>query len=103
MVPEVVVIVAHWQTSADDLDTVLGFVAELTPRSLAEPGCLGYEALQDADDPTRLVLVERYRDRAALEAHLASPHYQELVVGGVRPLLTDRRVSTLGVVDIATT
>ena len=101
--PTPVVIVAHWQTTGEDLDTVLDLVAELAPRSLAEPGCLGYEVLQDADEPTHLVLIERYLDRAALDAHLDSPHYQELVVGGIRPLLTDRRVSTLGTVDVAAT
>ena len=46
---------------------------------------------------TRLcsVLIERYRDDAALDAHVNSPHYQEIVVGRVRPLLTDRRVEVL--------
>jgi quinol monooxygenase YgiN len=101
--PKPIVIVAHWQTTTEDLETVLTLVAELAPRSKAEPGCVGYETLQDADDPTHLVLIERYLDRAALDAHLGSPHYQELVVGGIRPLLTDRRVSALGAVDVAAT
>jgi len=100
--PKPIVIVAHWQTTAEHLDTVLGIVAELAPRSVAEPGCVGYEVLQDADEPTHLVLIERYRDREALDAHLGSAHYQDLVVGGIRPLLTDRRVSTLAAVDVAT-
>ena len=47
------------------------------------------------DDETALVLVERYRDDEALEDHVNSPHYQEIVVGRVRPLLTDRRVEVL--------
>ena len=92
---EPVVVVAHWQTSDDALETVLASVAELRPLSLAEPGCLGYEAFQSLTDQTSLVLIERYRDDAALEAHAGSPHYQEIVVGRVRPLLTDRRVEIL--------
>jgi quinol monooxygenase YgiN len=47
------------------------------------------------DEPTSLLLIERYRDSAALEAHLTSPHYQQLVVEGIRPLLTTRRVELL--------
>jgi quinol monooxygenase YgiN len=40
-------------------------------------------------------LIEHYRDDDALEAHLSSPHYQEIVAGRIRPLLTDRRVEIL--------
>ena len=99
--PKPIVIVAHWQTTTEDLDTVLALVAELAPRSKAEPGCLGYEVLQALDDePNHLVLIERYADRAALDSHLGSTHYQELVVGGIRPLLTGRQVTALGTVDL---
>lgn len=92
---EPVVVVAHWQTTAADLDTVLAHVAALAPQVLAEPGCLGYEALQTVGDPTSLVLVEHYRDQAAADAHVASAHYQELVVERIRPLLTNRQVEVL--------
>lgn len=104
-IPNPIVIVAHWHTTTEDLGTVLGLVAELAPRSLAEPGCLGYEVLQAdqsrADEPSHLVLIERYADRAALDAHLGSAHYQELVVGRIRPLLTGRQVTTLGAVNLS--
>ncbi|WP_123026275.1 putative quinol monooxygenase [Mycolicibacterium stellerae] len=92
---EPVVVVAHWQTTAASLDTVLAHVAALAPQSLGEPGCLGYEAFQRTDDPTALLLIEHYRDSAALQAHLSSSHYQELVGRRIRPLLTDRRVEFL--------
>lgn len=92
---EPVVVVAHWKTTEGALATVLAHVAALRPHSLAEPGCLGYEACQSVDDPTSLVLIEHYRDTTAQEAHVGSPHYQELVVERIRPLLTDRRVEIL--------
>ena len=92
---EPVVVVAHWQTTEAARPTVLAQIADLRPQSLAEPGCLGYEAFQSIGDPTALVLIEHYRDQAALEAHQSSPHYQDLVVGHVRPLLVDRRVELL--------
>ncbi|MET0703680.1 MAG: putative quinol monooxygenase [Mycobacterium sp.] len=93
--PEPVVVVAHWKTSDASLAAVLAHVAALAPQSLAEPGCLGYEAFQALGDPTTLLLVEHYRDSAALDEHLNSAHYQELVVGQIRPLLTDRQVEFL--------
>lgn len=92
---EPVVVVAHWQTTEASLETVLAHVAALQPQSLAEPGCLGYQVLRSVDEPTNLVLIEHYRDGAALDAHLDSPHYRELVVERIRPMLTDRRVEFL--------
>ena len=90
-----VVVVAHWQTTADSLDTVLKHAGALRPQALAEAGCDSYEVFQSADEPTAIVLIERYRDQVALDAHLNSAHYQDLVVQRIRPLLTDRRVEFL--------
>ena len=39
----------------------------------AEPGNLRYEYLFPADDPESVVLIDRWRDQAALDAHHASP------------------------------
>ena len=35
-----------------------------------EPGCSQYELFRSADDPDRLVLLERWDDQASLDAHL---------------------------------
>ena len=43
--------------------------------SLLEPGVRRFDVVQLADDPTRFVLVEVYRDAAASAAHKATPHY----------------------------
>jgi quinol monooxygenase YgiN len=37
---------------------------------MKEPGCEQFEAFQSAVDPDRLVLLERWRDQAALDAHM---------------------------------
>lgn len=93
--PESIVVVARWEVAADSVATVLKLAAEVAPQSLAEPGCLGYEILQGLEQPTTLVLIERYADRASLEAHLDSPHYRDLVAGQIRPLLTGRHVEIM--------
>lgn len=92
---EPVVVIARWQTTAESLGDVLSLVAELRRRSREEPGCLRYEVLESIEAPVAIVLVEQYRDGAALEAHRSSAHYQELVVGRILPLLTARRVEVL--------
>jgi (4S)-4-hydroxy-5-phosphonooxypentane-2,3-dione isomerase len=43
--------------------------------SVAEPGVLRFDVIQDQDDPAHIVLVEVYRDEAASAAHKLTPHY----------------------------
>jgi autoinducer 2-degrading protein len=45
--------------------------------SIREPGCLRFDVLQAADDPTRFVLYEAYRDEAAAKDHKETAHYAE--------------------------
>ena len=90
-----IIVVAHWQVPATALASVLAFVAQLRLHTLTEPGCLGYEVFQGVGPQGGLLLLERYRDDAAIEAHRGSPHYQELVVEKILPLLTDRKVELL--------
>ena len=90
-----ITIVARWQPVEGKLDEVLAIVAEMRPRSLAEPGCLGYEVYRGVDQPHQLLLLEHYADAEALEAHRQSAHYQTLVVGRALPLLAARQVEVL--------
>ena len=39
-----------------------------------EPGCLRFDVLQDQADPDHYYFYEVYRDEAAFEAHLQTPH-----------------------------
>jgi len=41
----------------------------------SETGCLAYDLARDADAPDRFVVYECWRDLAALEAHLSTPHF----------------------------
>jgi autoinducer 2-degrading protein len=40
-----------------------------------EPGCLRFDVIQDNADPNQYFFYEVYRDEAAFEAHLKTPHY----------------------------
>lgn len=90
-----ITIVARWQPASESYDDVLAIIRELRPKSLAEPGCLGYEVYEGMDQPRTVLLLEHYRDAEALEAHKQSAHYQALVVGRALPLLADRKVEIL--------
>jgi (4S)-4-hydroxy-5-phosphonooxypentane-2,3-dione isomerase len=43
--------------------------------SLAEPGVLRFDVIQDEAEPAHVVLVEVYRDTEASAAHKLTPHY----------------------------
>ena len=60
--------------SEESLRTLLAWMVEHTR---AEPGCERYDLYEERDANGALHLFERYRDRAALEAHRASDHYVE--------------------------
>ncbi|WPB59218.1 putative quinol monooxygenase [Xylophilus sp. GOD-11R] len=89
------VVVARWQIAPDAFDEVLAQVAELREASLGEPGCLGYEVFQPIASHGSLLLIERYRDDASLEAHRQSPHYRTHVVERILPKLMARQVEIL--------
>jgi quinol monooxygenase YgiN len=90
-----ITVIARWQARPGRADTVLALVAALREQSLAEAGCLGYEVFRGADDDATILLLERYRDHPAIEAHRATRHYRELLVERVLPLLASRQVELL--------
>ena len=95
--PEAITVVARWQMPEECVAEVLGLVARLREPSLAEPGCLGYEVYRSVNAAGELLLLERYRDEAAIEAHRGSSHFRELVIERIIPMLTRRRVELLRV------
>ena len=49
---------------------------ENASNSVREPGIARFDVLQQADDPTRFVLVEVYRDSEAVPKHKETAHYR---------------------------
>lgn len=47
---------------------------KLVAPTRVEDGCINYDMHQCIDDPTRFVFYENWRDAAALEKHLDTPH-----------------------------
>lgn len=59
------------------LDRARPAMAAMVAASRVEDGCLAYSYAQDVLDPCVIHVIERWRDRAALDAHFASPHIAE--------------------------
>jgi len=90
-----VTVMAWWLVATGAADTVLSLVGTLREKTLAEPGCLGYDVFRDVWAPDQLLLIERYADNAAIEAHRAAAHYQDIVVQRILPLLAERKIEFL--------
>jgi (4S)-4-hydroxy-5-phosphonooxypentane-2,3-dione isomerase len=43
-----------------------------------EPGCRQFDVCRDAADPALFFLYELYDDEAAVQAHLAAPHFLQM-------------------------
>ena len=60
-------------------EEVAALLGELAVASRSEAGCLLYEVGRNEAEPDRFVLLERYADQAAFEAHQQTEHYTRLV------------------------
>ncbi|KIF02143.1 hypothetical protein PL81_31695 [Streptomyces sp. RSD-27] len=87
------VVIARWQPTPEGRDRVLAALPALVEASRTEPGCLGYQALPGSGTGGDIVLLERYADHAAFEAHCVSPHFQQIVLGDIAPHLQTRDVT----------
>ena len=69
-------------------------IVDMVRASRAEDGCLDYAFARDLADPDTLVLFERWRDQAALEAHGQSAHMAEFqkVMAANPPASRDLRI-----------
>ncbi|MBM3483448.1 MAG: antibiotic biosynthesis monooxygenase [Alphaproteobacteria bacterium] len=47
--------------------------------TLNEPGTFGFYVVRDGDDPLRFITYERFKDRAAMDAHNTSKYRDEWV------------------------
>jgi quinol monooxygenase YgiN len=61
-------------------------------QSVQETGIARFDVLQQADDPTRFILMEAYRDEEAPGKHKETAHYQSWR-DAVAPMMAEPRTS----------
>ena len=71
-------------------DDAVSWFAKLTEATREEPGCLMYLAHRSTADPSRFFLYEQYDDMDALDAHRASPHFEQFAKQGLFTILESR-------------
>jgi quinol monooxygenase YgiN len=83
------------QFAKDDRDRVTEILRNLALASRKEPGCVTYVPHHVDGDPETVLIYEQYRDREAVDAHRASPHFEQYAVGGLYQLMKERATETL--------
>jgi quinol monooxygenase YgiN len=79
----------------DDREKVTDILRHLALASRQESGCVNYVPHHVDGDPDTVLIYEQYRDQAAVDAHRATPHFQQYAVGGLYQLMKDRAIETL--------
>ena len=73
-------VIARMELNEGCKEAMLKVLSGVVPKVLSEDGCIMYTPCLDADeDPngTFLTIVEAWKDRDALDAHLATAHMAE--------------------------
>jgi quinol monooxygenase YgiN len=74
-----IVVTGSVTARADSLEEIRRLSLEHVHRSRGEPGCISHAVHVDCENPLRLVFVEQWADRAALQAHFAVPASRQFV------------------------
>ncbi len=82
----------HVHVKADCVEAFRAATIENARESVKEPGIARFDVAQQADDPTRFVLVEVYRTTDAPAQHKETAHYAKWR-DTVAPMMAEPRTS----------
>lgn len=69
------IVQVHVHVKPEAVDAFIAATAENARQSIQEPGIARFDVIQQADDPTRFVLVEVYRTADDPARHKETAHY----------------------------
>ncbi len=70
-----VIQIVHVHVKPESVEAFKAATLENTRNSRLEPGIAQFALTQQADDPTKFVIIEAFRSPEAIEAHRVAPHY----------------------------
>jgi quinol monooxygenase YgiN len=73
---DMIIVHVHIHVKPDSVDAFRQATIDNARNSLHEAGIARFDFVQQADDPTRFVLVEVYRNEEATAHHKETAHYQ---------------------------
>ena len=72
-------LIAHLHAQSAHADAVAAALLELAGPSRAEAGCVMYDVCRSKADRNKLLVLEEWESQAALDAHMATPHFKAFV------------------------
>jgi quinol monooxygenase YgiN len=72
----VIYVVAELRLKPGMAEKAAAAACKVVAGTVKEDGCLAYDFHLSVSDPGKLVAVERWASRAALDAHMHTPHLQ---------------------------
>lgn len=74
-----IIVTGSVKFAAGEIDRLHGAMEKNIAATRAEEGCEDYHYARDVSDPDLLHVSEKWRDEAAVEAHMATPHMAEFM------------------------
>jgi quinol monooxygenase YgiN len=92
-------VIARHTIAAGNEDKVYALLPQLISGARAEAGNLAFDAYPALGDRLNYVLLERYVSRAAFADHRETPHFKQIMLGQILPLLAHREIEQYDVVE----
>ena len=74
-----IIVIGGVTVRPETLDEALALSKQHVKRSRQEAGCVSHQVTLDAEEPNRLVFVERWQDMDALQQHFQVPASSDFV------------------------
>jgi quinol monooxygenase YgiN len=87
-------VIAHYFCRQGEENVVKALLSELAIQTRTEPMNLYYEFFQSTEDARHFVILEKYTEASGLDAHRVTPHFQNIAMKQIIPLLDDRKVES---------
>jgi len=88
-------LIVRMKFRSEDRERVAELLTALARASREEPGVVHFLPHTVEGEPGTVVIYEQYADQKAVDAHRASGHFREYVVGGLYQLMLDRQLENL--------
>lgn len=87
-------VIAELRIRTEMTEKVFAAARKIVAATTKEDGCISYDMHQSVNDPSRLVVVERWSSRDTLSHHLETPHLKAWRAAGAE-FIVDRKVEVI--------
>lgn len=88
-------LIAKLPIKEDKVEEAIAAIKELMVEVAKEEGTVLYTLSRDRKNPNILVIMERYKDKAALDIHMATPHFKAFFAKGMTMLAGQPEMTTM--------